>query len=461
MWLWLRWGLVSVSLLTVSALAFTLWSSHKQTQDIMQQVLLAEGHQLLNQFRTKMKEVPNPIQTKDLQRVFKSMNNTGIRYVALHRRRGWKQAYAGKTQKRWKLSRTRPLLNQVIRIAPHRYRLISFGLQPSPKDIQKLRALRAKWWRLRFGEQGSREHIEAFYKRRRELRSLRRIRRKRWRRRLHRRGLFVVLEFRPTVAPTLRTGSQRTLFVGLCVGCTLLLLSGIFWFVLIRLEHEEKKRENAEQLALLGEMSAVLAHEIRNPLTSLKGHAQLLSEYLEEGSKQHQKSERVVAEAIRLERLSNDLLDFVRAGQLKKEETSLEECIRGIIESSKIPKERIECTFSSSPQSCSIDRVKVRQVIENLIQNAEQASPEGSVVSVSTRYTHKHAHVWVRDYGAGIPPEQLQKIFTPFFTTKTQGTGLGLAVAQRFVRLHGGTLTAHNHASGGALFTLTLPLEKL
>ena len=218
----------------------------------------------------------------------------------------------------------------------------------------------------------------------------------------------------------------------------------------------EEQRFREQQLAALGEMSAVMAHEIRNPLTSLKGHAQLLVEYLPEGEKTKAKAERVVHEAKRLEHLSSQLLDFVRMGSLELSEVepiAMLQDVAAMFDASKFVWET-----KRAPRQWQMDETRIRQVVANLLQNAIQSSPEEEKkVTIQVTQEGQQLRIAVRDQGPGVPEKDLQNIFTPFYTTRLHGTGLGLAVASRWVELHQGTLSVSNLAEQGAEFVVCLP----
>jgi two-component system, NtrC family, sensor histidine kinase HydH len=196
-------------------------------------------------------------------------------------------------------------------------------------------------------------------------------------------------------------------------------------------------------------MSAVLAHEIRNPLASLKGNAQLLAAMLPSGEKPRAKAERVVEEAVRLEQLTNDLLKFVRTGAIERTEVDAGALLREAAAS--IPGEVI---VDAPAIRWSLDAGRMREVVVNLITNAVEAGPP---VRASVRATASTLIIEVADRGPGIAEEDRARIFEPFFTNKTQGTGLGLAVARRVVELHGGTIVALPDPAGGALFRVEIP----
>jgi two-component system sensor histidine kinase HydH len=263
----------------------------------------------------------------------------------------------------------------------------------------------------------------------------------------------VVIEFDPQAARELRAAARSTFAVGLVgAGAFLMLALGLVRW-LLRRESTERKLEHERRLAALGSMSATLAHEIRNPLASLKGNAQLLERALPAGEKPRAKAELVVAEAVRLETLVNDLLEFARAGEVHRVDSDPAALAREVAVS--LDPSRVEIDSTAAPARWRLDPDRLRQVLANLVENALQAS-DGPVSVRIAAEGGKLAFV-VRDQGPGVPPEDLDKIFEPFFTRRTRGTGLGLPVARRIVELHGGTLAAENAATGGAVFTVSLP----
>jgi two-component system, NtrC family, sensor histidine kinase HydH len=266
----------------------------------------------------------------------------------------------------------------------------------------------------------------------------------------------LLIEFEPRVYPHLERGARRTLTLGAATGATIILLAAWVWWSTRRRYAVEREAERARHLASLGEMSAVLAHEIRNPLASLKGHAQLLEESLRDPAAERPRSKaaRIVDEAVRIERITTDLLDFVRQGELDRTPTDLGALVQLSI-AEVVPPARLRLTLPPAPVELPLDAPRMRQVIENLARNAVQTGD--GPVEVTIAHHGARATVTIRDHGPGIPPDQAERIFEPFVTTRTRGTGLGLAIARRIVERHGGTITATNHPAGGALFQLTLP----
>ncbi|HVJ89785.1 MAG TPA: ATP-binding protein, partial [Labilithrix sp.] len=267
-------------------------------------------------------------------------------------------------------------------------------------------------------------------------------------------GLLVV-ELEPPVIETLRRDLKRIGIVAAAAASVLLAFAIAWSRSARRLSELEARAARDERLIALGSMSSVMAHELRNPLASLKGHAQLLLEDLEEmgDTKKRAKAERVVSEAERLERLTTTLLDFVRDGPNERTKMRPEELVHKSLED--VPIERVNVDLSSAPSTVEVDGGRLARAIHNLVDNALQAAPEESIeLTMTTEGTD--VVLTVRDRGPGIPAGSESQIFEPFMTTRVRGTGLGLAVARRIVEQHEGTLTGDNHPSGGAIFTLRL-----
>jgi two-component system sensor histidine kinase HydH len=262
-------------------------------------------------------------------------------------------------------------------------------------------------------------------------------------------ALWIAMEVEPVQARELRNASQRTLALG-ALGAVVL-LGVAAWLVRaeLRRREAEQARERERRLASLGEMSAVLAHEIRNPLASLKGNAQLLAASLPEGEKPRAKAERVVDEAVRLEKLTQELLAFVRTGELARSEVAPATLVRDAAASF----DGVTIDDAAAPATWSLDGARMREVLVNLLDNAVAAGPP-----VRVRVAGQGALVIeVSDSGPGVSADDRDKIFEPFFTGKTRGTGLGLAIAKRVVELHGGTIRVDDAPGGGALFRIEIP----
>jgi two-component system, NtrC family, sensor histidine kinase HydH len=266
---------------------------------------------------------------------------------------------------------------------------------------------------------------------------------------------LVVLEFEPLVAERLSAQATDTFALSAAVAVTLLAAALIFWRLTLRGELAERRLEEQRRLGVLGEMSAVLAHEIRNPLASLKGHAQLLAERMPDASSDRRKAERVVREAQRLEALTSDLLDFARSGPIDIRPGDPVALLRSCIE--EVGADDFTVHVQAAPRAWPMDVGRMRQALTNILRNAQQASPAGTRPVVTLEKRDGSLVVAVRDFGTGIPAGDEKRIFSPFYTTRTTGTGLGLAVALRVAEMHGGTIVAENEPAGGAVFRMTIP----
>ena len=266
---------------------------------------------------------------------------------------------------------------------------------------------------------------------------------------------WIVIEFEPTLSRQLEARTMVTVILSLVVSLLFMGAAIVSWRLSVRADREAIRSEQQRRLASLGEMSAVMAHEIRNPLGSLKGHAQLLSERFSLESPERKKSDQVVQEAIRLEQLTHDLLDFSRPLEVRPREINPADLLAGAVGS--LPETRFEMELAKAPPVWSLDPVRMRQVLVNLLRNAVQASPESMPVTAGIYTENDRLCFVIRDHGPGINLGDEEKIFEPFHTRSVRGVGLGLAVARRIVELHGGSIMAANHPDGGAEFKVIIP----
>jgi two-component system sensor histidine kinase HydH len=270
-----------------------------------------------------------------------------------------------------------------------------------------------------------------------------------------RRETYHLLEFEPLVASGLVTRATRSVALAAVSATILSLAALLFWRMSGRYEEARQRLEEQRRLTVLGEMSAVLAHEIRNPLASLKGNAQLLAERLPEDSRDRGRAERVVSEATRLEALTSDLLNFARSGPLELAEVDPVQLVRTAVDD--VEPGIFEVDAGGSPARWTLDAGRVRQALVNVLQNAKQAGAATRPPLVTIATARGDLVLTIRDFGPGLPTGDEARIFDPFFTTRTNGTGLGLAVARRVAEMHGGRIDASNHPDGGAVFRMVLP----
>ncbi|NJK89381.1 MAG: hypothetical protein HC923_08220, partial [Myxococcales bacterium] len=224
----------------------------------------------------------------------------------------------------------------------------------------------------------------------------------------------------------------------------------------------ERLREQ-ERLAAIGAMAAGLAHEIRNPLGAIKGAA----EYLDPRSQQGEDGEFlqvIIEETNRLNYVVSQFLDYARPFRGNFEPTDLNLVARKtvkLLEAQGFEGGRVQVDLDPNLPSITADREQLKQVILNLLLNALDASePSRHPVVIRTLRSGEDIELHVRDRGSGISPEDLDRIFIPFFTTKNTGTGLGLAVCQRIVLNHGGAIRVASRPDEGTQFVVQLPITK-
>ncbi|MGG8298940.1 two-component system sensor histidine kinase ZraS [Klebsiella sp. 141251] len=239
-----------------------------------------------------------------------------------------------------------------------------------------------------------------------------------------------------------------------------------FWFRRYRLSRQQLQEAMArkEKLLALGHLAAGVAHEIRNPLSSIKGLAKYFAERTPPGGEAQELALVMAKEADRLNRVVSELLELVRPAHLNYQPVDINALIHHSLQlvSQDAQSRGIALQFTPRPELTSIkaDPDRLNQVLLNLYLNAMQAIGRGGVIHVSaSEADRQRVKIVVKDSGKGMSDEELQAIFTPYFTTKADGTGLGLAVVQNIIEQHGGTIRAESQPGAGAIFTLWLPVD--
>lgn len=227
----------------------------------------------------------------------------------------------------------------------------------------------------------------------------------------------------------------------------------------------ERHLAHNEKLAAVGQLAAGIAHEIYNPLNVISGFAEHLRDNAPPTDKSCGPLEDILRETDRCRALVSNLLGFARQTSPKTSlvdlGTLVAETIDLVLPRAKPLNIVLQKTIEPNMPSIEVDRDQIKQVLLNLLFNACQAMPQGGKIDITlANESEMCAVLTVRDSGPGFSQENLNKIFTPFFTTKENGTGLGLALSYAMVERHGGVLCAENDPAGGALFTLRLPLTK-
>jgi len=236
------------------------------------------------------------------------------------------------------------------------------------------------------------------------------------------------------------------------------------------MKHIEEEMKRVEGLALIGELAAGIAHEVRNPMASISGSIQMLKEGLDRDAVNSRLMDIILREINRLNLLVDDFLLFARPRPMEVKEFDLEQLITDSLElfqNSKkwVSKMRVQTDFNGIIKVKS-DPEQIRQVLWNLFVNASEAMPEGGLLHIGTKIVNdsnvfgsngEFVMITIRDTGEGFSEKALRHIFTPFFTTKDAGTGLGLAIVKRIVNGLKGEVYGNNLSEGGAEITILLP----
>jgi two-component system sensor histidine kinase HydH len=213
----------------------------------------------------------------------------------------------------------------------------------------------------------------------------------------------------------------------------------------------------SERLAALGQLSAGLAHELRNPLSSIKGSAELLCRSAARGNPVAQElAQIIIEEAERTNSLVTRFLDFARPLEPHRQPVDVTKIIDRAAQRAGVP---IIRNYSPDVPPLNIDAELMEQVFLNLLTNASQASPAGAPITAVTRADDGLADISIVDRGCGIPPDKIDTIFNPFVTTKQNGVGLGLAIVSRIVDGHGGKMAVESAPGKGSVFHVLLPIQ--
>jgi signal transduction histidine kinase len=200
-------------------------------------------------------------------------------------------------------------------------------------------------------------------------------------------------------------------------------------------------------------MSAGIAHEFKNSLATISGYSQMLAGDTDPETREF--AQKIALETSNLTRIVTDFLNFARPRGMQREpldlRAMLEDCAR---------ENGVALTMENVPAPCTViaDPTALRQVFSNLMRNSKEAERAGTAMAITARTEDKGNQKLIRisDNGSGIPPDKLPKIFIPFFTTKAEGTGLGLALVHRIVTDHGGAVSVSS-SDAGTTFTIALP----
>lgn len=238
-------------------------------------------------------------------------------------------------------------------------------------------------------------------------------------------------------------------------------LSDALGTMVARLEASRHELARQESLAAMGMMAAGLAHEIRTPLSIVRGSAEMLGRNVDGGTREQELLSFIMDETGRLTRLVNDLLTFARPRDPELEPVDLaavtKEVVRAMRREYETDRIGLEAELPAAPIRGDTDQL--HQLVLNLLANARNASASGTTVRVSTAVEDGDVVLRVADQGKGIPADELEEIWTPFFTTGGGGTGLGLPIVRRIVESHGGTIGLESEPGVGTVATVQFPFR--
>ncbi|WP_079505365.1 ATP-binding protein [Mesobacillus jeotgali] len=247
----------------------------------------------------------------------------------------------------------------------------------------------------------------------------------------------------------------------------IIFISTITWILLNRFQsyvkavtsvYEDMRQK--EKLAVIGQMAAAIAHEIKNPLSSLKGFTQLQQEK-DKGDEQYYPI--MLNEIDRINAIVNDLLILGKPNTAVKVPKKLVELIEYVVTVIDPHAQRKEINIEYDIDNSTVllcDENQLKQVFINLIKNGMESMPDGGTVSINSEVKGDRAFISVRDEGCGIPPEKLAKLGEPFYTTKQNGNGLGLMVTKKIIEEHEGTFNIESQLEKGTIVTITLPISR-
>lgn len=243
-------------------------------------------------------------------------------------------------------------------------------------------------------------------------------------------------------------------------------VAGICRDITERIEMEKKVRES-ESLAHIGQLTTSLAHEIRNPLSSVKMNIQILLKKLEFKGNDKRRMEIMTQEISRLERILSEMLDFAKPLRLDLKPALITPIIASCLEMLTVRFQekgiQVRKRFSRSIPNVLVDRDKIEQAVINVLQNSIDALPEDGWIGISTKFRPQNGRqieIAIDDNGPGIPQEDLPYVFDPFFSNKKKGTGLGLWNVKKVIEAHGGSVGIATKRTGGVHLLMAIPVGK-
>jgi signal transduction histidine kinase len=270
----------------------------------------------------------------------------------------------------------------------------------------------------------------------------------------------VAVEARPEYLLALAELRRRLLLTTIVIGAIILGLAALVFRVVQSAMKLDQRLSRAENLAAMGRLTATLAHEIKNPLAIIRGSAQRLGKLDPEARRM---ADFVVEESDRLTQTVARYLRFARGERVTAEGGDAVRALQATLDllEGEIRDRRVSLTRGSGPAAApvALDEESLKQVYLNLILNALESMPEGGRLEATAAERKGHVEITIADTGAGITPEHLRQLAKPFFTTKAQGSGLGLFLTRRLVESVGGSLAIESEPDKGTRCRVSLPLR--
>jgi signal transduction histidine kinase len=228
-----------------------------------------------------------------------------------------------------------------------------------------------------------------------------------------------------------------------------------------QLKETQQQLLKSERLAAIGELAAMVGHDLRNPLTGIAGAAYYLKR--KSSSKMDGKSKemlRIIEKDIEnSNRIISDLLEYSREVNLVFNESNPRLILKEALSTVKIPQRVLVEDLTRDKPKMRVDTEKMKRAFVNIMKNAVDAMPKGGKLTIESRESNGDLEIVFSDTGVGMPEETLKNIYRPLFTTKAKGMGFGLAICKRFVEAHGGRISVESAVGKGSTFTLHVPIK--
>jgi PAS domain S-box-containing protein len=227
------------------------------------------------------------------------------------------------------------------------------------------------------------------------------------------------------------------------------------------LKDAQAKLVKSERLAAVGQVAAMVGHDLRNPLAGISGAAYYLKKRLNTGAEKRllEMVELIEKNVWHSNRIIGDLLDYSKELRLDPSETTIHSIVQEALNLAEVSAAVKIVNLTDQETKIRVDLEKMTRVFVNIIRNAVEAMPKGGQLTITGKVSKNMCEIEFKDDGMGIDERTLQKLWSPFFTTKTKGMGLGLSICRRIVEAHGGRISVNSHVGKGTAFTISMPVS--